>query len=149
MSGTVVIPAQKVQYAGPFGRTMTLTIPGQNVPVTVSAQGRHAELAIPDEHLTPEHLGRVGLVVPWAAIIALVVQFGAKVLPIILADVAAGKTFPQIIADILASLHPIPPLPVPVPVPAPTPTPTQLLATQYIHILPGTTLEELLQHLNQ
>jgi hypothetical protein len=40
------------------------------------------------------------------AIIAFILEYGAKVLPIVLADLAAGKTWAQILADIAAALLP-------------------------------------------
>lgn len=47
----------------------------------------------------PEHMGAV----PWQIII-LIIQYGVKIIPIIQADIAAGKTWKQIIADVLAAI---------------------------------------------
>jgi hypothetical protein len=44
--------------------------------------------------------------VPWATILALVLKYGSVILPVVLADIAAGKSFAQLEADILAALFP-------------------------------------------
>jgi hypothetical protein len=41
--------------------------------------------------------------IDWAAVLALVLQFGARVLPVVAADVAAGKSLAQILADVFAA----------------------------------------------
>jgi hypothetical protein len=42
--------------------------------------------------------------IPWATILALLAEYGSKVLPVILADIAAKKSLAQIIADCIAAL---------------------------------------------
>lgn len=89
MSGVVTIPAQTIRVPHLFG-TVAVTIPAQTVPVTVS----NAPVA--------HQVGANGV------LIALLLQYGAKILPIVLADLAAGKTWPQILADVAAALIPTP-----------------------------------------
>jgi hypothetical protein len=44
----------------------------------------------------------------WANLLAVLEQFGAKVLPVVAADLAAGKSWEQILADVAAALQPAP-----------------------------------------
>lgn len=95
-SFTVHHPAQTVTgtIPGLFSRPFTVTIPARDVtvspvPVTVSADAQHAAAAS---------------AIPWATILDLVAQFGAKALPVILADIRAGKSLREILADVVAAL---------------------------------------------
>jgi hypothetical protein len=46
-------------------------------------------------------------VLPWGTILALIVEYGAKVVPVVMADLAAGKPFKQILADVIAQFVPV------------------------------------------
>lgn len=85
MHGTAQFPETKVSVRGPLGATYTGTVPAQSLPVTVSSANA------------------VGAPT-WATILALVLKYGREVLPIILAGLAAGKTWPQILAEVIAAL---------------------------------------------
>lgn len=68
----------------------------------------------PIDHFIEAQTSDKGIVVPWAVIIPLVLQYGSMILPIVLADIATKKTFAQILADITAVLFPSVPVSPPV-----------------------------------
>ena len=80
--------------------TITITIPGsgllrpaQSVSIPIPA------LAVTVSNATPAPGGPI-----LPVLLPLILQYGAKVLPVVLADLAAGKTVQQILADVLAAL---------------------------------------------
>lgn len=76
-------------------RTVTVTVPGQTLPVP----GQTIPVTVPTTPRSPL------TAVPWAVIFQLLVTYGGRVLPVILAGIRAGKSFEEILADILASLR--------------------------------------------
>ncbi|QJW98721.1 hypothetical protein [Frigoriglobus tundricola] len=94
LTGTVTVPAQTIAVpAGLLGRTVNVTIPAQSVPVTVSGPAPAAAAPVDGGVVLSE-------------ILQLLIQYGVAELPVIIADIQAGKTLQQIIADLLAGLVP-------------------------------------------
>ena len=91
-----------------------ITLTGTTTPTTVTIQvpvgllGRTASVPVPIPALAVT-VSEPGAVAPTASgtIIALILEYGAQIAPVVIADIQAGKTWSQILADIAAALFPV------------------------------------------
>jgi hypothetical protein len=82
-----------------------MTLPNYNVTLSGSVPGLFGSHTITlSGTATPVGSGGGPGAIPWATILALLAQFGAKVLPVILADIAAKKPLAQILADCISAV---------------------------------------------
>jgi hypothetical protein len=94
LTGTGKVAPASVTMRGPFGMAYTGTVAGQTIPVTVSTDAGEPALLPHGES------------VPWLAIGRILVRFGWKAYPIVSQDLREGKTFEQILEDLLAAFGP-------------------------------------------
>jgi hypothetical protein len=90
---SVSTQAYTFSVPGLLGRQTSVTIPAQ----TLSVPGQTIAVEVPTT-------GRAAVAVSRADVWTLVRRFGAKVLPIVAAGLLAGKTWEEIVRDVIEAL---------------------------------------------